>query len=35
MSIRLSLVKTAHSLLSKAGRGGSLPGVLALKMEVH
>ena len=33
MSIRLSLVKTAHSLLSKAGRGGSLPGVLALKMD--
>ena len=33
MSIRLKLVKQLHSLLAKAGRGGSLPGVLALRMD--
>ncbi|MBQ1438045.1 MAG: DUF1727 domain-containing protein [Solobacterium sp.] len=33
MDIRLRLVKRIHSILAGAGRGGSLPGVLALKMD--
>ena len=33
MDIRLYLVKTLHQILSKAGRGGSLPGSLALKLD--
>ncbi|MBQ9154644.1 MAG: DUF1727 domain-containing protein [Solobacterium sp.] len=33
MSLTLRLVKTLHHILSKAGRGGSLPGSLALKLD--
>lgn len=33
MDIRLKTVQIFHSLLAKAGRGGSLPGSLALKMD--
>ena len=33
MSIRLFMVQKLHEILSKAGRGGSLPGTLALKMD--
>lgn len=33
MNIRLKTVQIFHSLLAKAGRGGSLPGSLALKMD--
>ncbi len=35
MSIRLKIVQCAHSILSKAGRGGSFPGEIALKMDPH
>jgi UDP-N-acetylmuramyl tripeptide synthase len=35
MDIRLSIVQAMHALLAKAGRGGSLPGELALKMDPH
>lgn len=35
MDIRLKTVQLFHSLLAKAGRGGSLPGSLALKMDPH
>ena len=33
MDIRLKLVQITHALLQKAGRGGSFPGELALKMD--
>ena len=33
MNIRLKLVKQIHSLLAVLGRGGSVPGVLALRMD--
>lgn len=33
MDIRLKIVQLAHALLQKAGRGGSFPGTLALKMD--
>ena len=33
MDIRLKIVQLAHRLLQKAGRGGSFPGVLGLKMD--
>ncbi|MEE8807693.1 MAG: MurT ligase domain-containing protein [Lactimicrobium sp.] len=33
MDMRLALVKGVSSLLKKAGRGGSFPGTLALKMD--
>lgn len=33
MDIRLKIVQAAHALLSKAGRGGSFPGELALRMD--
>ena len=33
MDINLFLVQKLHSVLSKAGRGGSLPGTLALKLD--
>ncbi len=33
MSVRLKLVQQLHSILAKAGRGGSLPGELALRMD--
>ena len=33
MDLRLKAVQLFHSILSKAGRGGSLPGSLALKMD--
>lgn len=33
MDLRLKAVQLFHSILAKAGRGGSLPGSLALKME--
>ena len=33
MDIRLKIVKRLHSLLAKAGRGGSLPGAAALRMD--
>lgn len=33
MGIRLKAVQLAHKVLSVTGRGGSLPGVLALKMD--
>ncbi len=35
MDIRLKLVQFTHAILSKAGRGGSFPGELALKMDPH
>ena len=35
MDIRLKTVQIFHSVLAKAGRGGSLPGSLALKMDPH
>ncbi|MDD6259008.1 MAG: MurT ligase domain-containing protein [Erysipelotrichaceae bacterium] len=35
MSIRLRLVQTTHKILQKAGRGGSFPGIMALKMDPH
>lgn len=35
MDIRLKVVQLAHSILSKAGRGGSFPGELALRMDPH
>ncbi len=33
MDIRLKIVQWSHRLLQRAGRGGSFPGVLALKMD--
>ena len=33
MDLRLKAVQLFHSILAKAGRGGSLPGSLALKMD--
>ncbi|MCR5230874.1 MAG: MurT ligase domain-containing protein [Solobacterium sp.] len=33
MDIRLSLVQTMHRILAKTGRGGSLPGSLALSLD--
>ncbi len=33
MSLTLKLVKTMHSVLARAGRGGSLPGSLALALD--
>ena len=33
MDIRLKLVQTVHSVLQKAGRGGSFPGTLGLKLD--
>ena len=33
MDIRLSIVQKLHGILAKAGRGGSLPGELALRMD--
>ena len=33
MDINLFLVQKLHSVLAKAGRGGSLPGTLALKLD--
>ena len=33
MDLRLKLVQLAHSVLAKAGRGGSFPGELALRMD--
>ncbi|MBR3347402.1 MAG: DUF1727 domain-containing protein [Solobacterium sp.] len=33
MDIRLFIVQKLHSLLAKAGRGGSFPGELALRMD--
>ena len=33
MDLRLKLVQICHSILTKAGRGGSFPGSLALKMD--
>lgn len=35
MDIRLKVVQLAHGLLQKAGRGGSFPGELALRMDPH
>jgi UDP-N-acetylmuramyl tripeptide synthase len=35
MDIRLKLVQLTHQMLQKAGRGGSFPGILALKMDPH
>lgn len=35
MDARLKLVQIAHSLLAKAGRGGSLPGQLGLTLDKH
>ena len=33
MDLRLKTVQLFHSILARAGRGGSLPGSLALKMD--
>ena len=33
MDIRLLLVQKLHALLAKAGRGGSLPGEVALRLD--
>ncbi len=35
MDIRLKIVQCAHTILSKAGRGGSFPGEIALRMDPH
>ena len=35
MDIRLKFVQTVQAVLAKAGRGGSLPGSIALKMDPH
>lgn len=35
MDIRLKIVQATRYLLAKAGRGGSFPGELALKMDPH
>lgn len=35
MDIRLGIVQAMHAVLSKTGRGGSLPGSLALKLDPH
>ena len=35
MDIRLKFVQTMQHILAKAGRGGSLPGAFALKMDPH
>lgn len=35
MDLRLKFVQLTHSILAKAGRGGSLPGQLALGMDKH
>lgn len=35
MDLRLKIVQLSHSILQKAGRGGSLPGEIGLKMDPH
>ena len=35
MDLRLGLVKLSSKVLQKAGRGGSFPGILGLKMDPH
>lgn len=35
MDIRLKIVQLSHAILQKAGRGGSFPGEIALKMDPH
>lgn len=35
MDLRLKIVQWAHAVLSKAGRGGSFPGELAVRLDKH
>ena len=35
MDLRLKLVQWTHAILSKAGRGGSFPGELAVRLDPH